>query len=208
MVTPHAPESPRRSGAETRAAIRRVALELFTASGYEATSMREIAEALGIKKASLYYHFAGKEDIVRSLFDQRGSEAEELLAWIGTQPRTPESAKAAVLRWVGSFSADKLHGIRFLTANPLLVRTLAEQTGNRIGFALAALVDALTELLPRRTPADVLQLRMALLSINAAVDASAHGDFSDEDILRTARHMAATVMDELLARQGEMETAR
>ncbi|MEW2131465.1 TetR/AcrR family transcriptional regulator [Streptomyces sp. NPDC005435] len=206
MTPPSAAEPPRRSGAETRAAIRRVALDLFTASGYEATSMREIAEVLGIKKASLYYHFAGKEDIVRSLVEQRGAEAEDLLAWLETQPRTPESAKAAVLRWVESFSADKLHGIRFLTANPLLVRTLAGQGGNRIGSALATLVDALAELLPRRTPADVLQLRMALLSINAAVDASARGDFSDEDILRTARHMAATAMDELLARQGEMKS--
>lgn len=33
--------------------------------------MRQVAEALDIKKASLYYHFAGKEDILRSLFDQR-----------------------------------------------------------------------------------------------------------------------------------------
>src|SRR5436305_2496711 len=105
MPTP-ASQLSRRSGPDTRAAILRVALRLFTAQGYEATSMRQIAEILGIKKPSLYYHFAGKEDIVRSLLDQRSSEAEKLLDWITTQPQEVELVKTAVLRWVDSFSAD------------------------------------------------------------------------------------------------------
>src|SRR3569833_1390396 len=203
MTRSSSAEPPRRTGAETRAAIRRVALERFTTLGYEATSMREIAETLGSKKASLYYHFSGKEDILRSLLDQRGSEAEDLLDWIRTQPQTPELTKTAVLRWVGSFSADKLRGIRFLAANPLLVNALEEQTGGRIGSALTTLVDALAALLPRRTPRDVLQLRTALLSINVAVDAAASADLDDDDILAAARNIAAPLMDALLtARAG------
>src|SRR3954454_6889801 len=110
----------RRSGPNTRAAIQRVALELFTTKGYEATSLRAIADELGIQKPSLYYHFKGKEDILRALFDERGDEAEQLLQWIEEQPQTPELVKAAVLRWVETFSADKLRGIRFLSANPIL----------------------------------------------------------------------------------------
>ncbi|MEU4242535.1 helix-turn-helix domain-containing protein [Actinoplanes sp. NPDC026619] len=187
----------RRSGAETRAAIQQVALRLFTTQGYEATSMREIADALEIKKASLYYHFAGKEEILRSLVGQRGTEAEDLLAWVATQPRNAELVRAAVMRWVESFSVEKLHGIRFMSANPLLVRA-PDSGGERIGSALAALVDTLAELLPRRTPADVLQLRMALLSINAAVDASAHGDYTDDEILAAAHRHATVLVDALL----------
>ena len=34
---------------------------LFVASGYRGISMREIAEAVGISKAGLYYHFATKK---------------------------------------------------------------------------------------------------------------------------------------------------
>jgi AcrR family transcriptional regulator len=199
MSTASGVVGPRRSGAETRTAIRRVALDLFTRQGYEGTTMREIAAALGIRKASLYYHFAGKAEIVRSLVDQRGDEAEALLDWIQDQPPTAQLARAAVLRWVDSSSADKLRGIRFLSANPLLVRTLAGGPGDRIGSALGALVDAVAELLPRRTPADVLQLRMALLSINAAVDAAARGDFADEDVIAAARSHAAVVLDALLS---------
>jgi len=42
---------------------------LFAEQGYEKTSLREIAERLGVTKAALYYHFRTKDDIVASLFD-------------------------------------------------------------------------------------------------------------------------------------------
>ncbi len=190
-------ERTRRSGADTRAEIQRVALELFTTQGYEATSMRQISDALGIQKPSLYYHFRGKEEIVRSLLDQRGSEAEELLAWIAEQPSSPDLPRAAVLRWIDTFSADKLAGIRFLAANPLLMRSIEADAGERIGSALTGLVDALTASLPHPTPAKVLQLRMAVLSINAAVFAAADSPFTDDDILTAARRSAAVVLDSL-----------
>ena len=48
-----------------------VALELFTENGYEATSLREIAERLGVTKAALYYHFKTKDEIIDSLVDER-----------------------------------------------------------------------------------------------------------------------------------------
>jgi AcrR family transcriptional regulator len=51
---------------DTRARIQQVALELFAAQGYERTSLREVAERLGVTKAALYYHFKSKEDIVCS----------------------------------------------------------------------------------------------------------------------------------------------
>jgi AcrR family transcriptional regulator len=207
MSTTSDPGLSRRSGPETRAAIRQIALRLFTSQGYEATSMRQIAEALDIKKASLYYHFAGKEDILRSLFDQRSAEAEQLLDWIVGQPRSPELVKTAVLRWVDSFSADKLHGIRFLSANPLLTRNFDAQSGERIGSALTALADTLAGLLPHPAPAGTLQLRMALLSINAAVEAAANGDFTDEEILAAAHTSAETLTDALLTRSGQHRPA-
>jgi AcrR family transcriptional regulator len=53
--------------------IRAVAAELFAEHGYGETSLREIAERLGITKAALYYHYQSKEQllqaIVQPLFD-------------------------------------------------------------------------------------------------------------------------------------------
>jgi AcrR family transcriptional regulator len=51
----------------TKERILDVALELFNEQGYESTSLREIADRLGVTKAALYYHFARKEDILLEL---------------------------------------------------------------------------------------------------------------------------------------------
>ena len=59
-----------RQGPETRERILAVALELFTEQGYDKTSLREIAERLGITKAALYYHFRNKEDILGTFAEQ------------------------------------------------------------------------------------------------------------------------------------------
>ena len=55
---------------DTRERIQAIALELFAEQGYEKTSLREIAERLGVTKAALYYHFKSKEDIVRSFTEE------------------------------------------------------------------------------------------------------------------------------------------
>lgn len=58
-----------RSSAEPsmRERILDVALDLFIANGYDGTSLREIAEQLGVTKAALYYHFESKDDILMAL---------------------------------------------------------------------------------------------------------------------------------------------
>lgn len=73
-----------RLNTDTRAEIRAVALELFTEQGYEQTSLREIAERLGITKAALYYHFASKSallaELVHPLTDELRAMATRLEA--------------------------------------------------------------------------------------------------------------------------------
>lgn len=53
----------------TREEIVAVALDLFSVNGYEATSISQIADAVGIRKASLYSHFAGKQDILDNVVE-------------------------------------------------------------------------------------------------------------------------------------------
>jgi AcrR family transcriptional regulator len=51
----------------TRDRILDVALDLFIEKGYDGTSLREVAEQIGLTKAALYYHFASKDDILMAL---------------------------------------------------------------------------------------------------------------------------------------------
>jgi AcrR family transcriptional regulator len=56
-----------RPGGTPREEILDAAAELFTSRGYAATSTRMIAEAVGIRQASLYYHVASKEELLEEL---------------------------------------------------------------------------------------------------------------------------------------------
>ena len=93
-----------RETSDTRGRIQEIALKLFTEKGYEATSLREIAEALGVTKAALYYHFKTKDDIVASLAEDRRASIERLIAWGQGQPRTLETRLEFVRRY-----ADELY---------------------------------------------------------------------------------------------------
>jgi len=89
-------------GESSRQEILEVAAELFSENGYAATSTRAIALAVGIKQASLYYHFPSKDGILAELLT-------------GTVLPSIEAAKA--LGRVEGSSAGRLHALlRFDTA--------------------------------------------------------------------------------------------
>ena len=62
--------SQRRPGTTARDEILDAAGELFTTTGYTGTSTRTIAEAVGIRQASLYHYFKTKDDILCALLSQ------------------------------------------------------------------------------------------------------------------------------------------
>ncbi len=62
---------------QTAQIILEKAHELFVEKGYERSSMREIAERVGISKAALYHHFKNKEEILFTLCVQAGEIINE-----------------------------------------------------------------------------------------------------------------------------------
>lgn len=64
LTSPGGP--PRERGEEVYAA----ALRLFTEKGYHATSMQDIAAAVGLYKGSLYHYIGSKEDLLMRVFER------------------------------------------------------------------------------------------------------------------------------------------
>ncbi|MEV5004154.1 TetR/AcrR family transcriptional regulator [Streptomyces sp. NPDC093064] len=176
-----------RRGSDTKAEIRKVALELFAAQGYEATSLREIAERLGITKAALYYHFNGKEDIVRSLFTEHLAALDELVDWARTQPPGPRLRAQAIDRMIDLLSQQGLQAVRFAFANQHVVKELHPGREN-VFERLTALFDALTG--PNASVEEALRIRMALFSVNLAFFAAQGLEASNEQIVAAARDIA------------------
>ncbi|WP_294951400.1 TetR/AcrR family transcriptional regulator [Sulfurovum sp.] len=62
-------------GRKTKEKILKTALKLFSAKGYKATTVRDIAGAMGVKQSALYNHFKNKEEILETLISNLTSSA-------------------------------------------------------------------------------------------------------------------------------------
>lgn len=86
-------------GTRTRIAIREAAIRLIADTGFEAVSMRRLAEEVGLGAAALYRYFPTKQAM---LFDLLKGHMDDLLgAWAeadpGTKPAPPERLRAFAL---------------------------------------------------------------------------------------------------------------
>lgn len=88
------PETPE-VRSKTRIRILQAALAEFEANGFHATSVRQIAERVGISKAAVLYHFAGKEQLLDELAEPLLSAMEATVA--AAQVGPPGAARWAVV---------------------------------------------------------------------------------------------------------------
>jgi AcrR family transcriptional regulator len=142
----HGHDASRQPGRDTRSRLRELALQLFAEQGYEKTSLREIAERLGVTKAALYYYFKSKEDIVRSLVEDYVAELDRLIDWGKQQPRTAQTRAEIVSRYL-DIVANGAEVFRMLAQNQAAVTSLAsaKERGELFRERMDALIDLLTE---------------------------------------------------------------
>ena len=79
--------------------IRSKAIALFKAHGYHGASVRELAQAVRIEAASLYYHFPSKQEILFDLFERTMDDLLSGLAHALASEATPEDKLRAVVRF-------------------------------------------------------------------------------------------------------------
>jgi AcrR family transcriptional regulator len=82
----------------TRERILKQALQLFAARGYDATSVREICEAVGVTKPTLYHFFGSKEGLYRILVDGSLAQLQEQITLAMGEPGTVREQLAGVAR--------------------------------------------------------------------------------------------------------------
>ncbi|MGW0362233.1 TetR/AcrR family transcriptional regulator [Streptomyces sp. NPDC002990] len=181
--------SPQQRRGDTRQRIQDVALLLFAEQGYEKTSLREIAERLGVTKAALYYHFKTKEDILISLFHDLTRPIDELIGWAEEQPRTLET-KREVLRRYSEAMAVGASLYRFMQENQATMRELS--IGETVKKRLFRLVELLrTEDGPLK---DQVRCVSALFTLHAGMMFLQHVEGDPEETRQAALEVATELI--------------
>lgn len=166
-------------GRSAREQILDAAAELFASRGYAATSTRDIAERVGIRQASLYYHVAGKPQLLLELLDASVRPTLDGLDELLAEPDAVAALRALVHRDVQTLR-DAPHNLGVLYLTPELgdpefgairearaqLRAAYEQLAERIaggdggirGAACMQLVEMVIELRQRdAVPDDVAE---------------------------------------------------
>lgn len=104
---------PLRPGSTGREQILDAAAELFTVNGFATTSTRAIAEAVGIRQASLYHHFATKDDILDALLSSTVVPVLPVAAALLARPAPDAAAAAARLYALALHDGGQLCGAKW-----------------------------------------------------------------------------------------------
>lgn len=62
------------------AQIVEAAIQIFSEKGYSATSLQDVADAVGLLKGSLYHYITSKESLLFRIFQESHEQAESLMA--------------------------------------------------------------------------------------------------------------------------------
>lgn len=90
------------------------AVRLFNEKGYEATSMGDLAERLGITKSSIYHHVTSKQELLRMAVDHALDGLSEAADEVGALDAPAVVRLEALLRRSVLVLADRLEFVTLL----------------------------------------------------------------------------------------------
>jgi AcrR family transcriptional regulator len=183
---------------DTRARILSVGLRLFAEQGYANTSLREIAEELGVTKAALYFHYKTKEEIVTGILRGYIDDIDDLLAETPGGPATLAEREQTVRRfaelqasWGGNLT--KMIRQNFTEISILPVGTEIRESHRRMIEFLAG---------PDPSVLDQTRAVTALAAVQSAALTATLGGTSGDADEQTRRAAALTVALEVLRAGG------
>ncbi|GAA4703155.1 TetR/AcrR family transcriptional regulator [Phytohabitans rumicis] len=109
---------------DTKARIRAVAMELFTAQGYEQTSLREIADRVGMTKASLYYHYPSKQALLLALVQPLVDDWRWAVEYAESQPHNPDTVRVVLGQFLDVMLRHRSACALFMRDVPAVLATI------------------------------------------------------------------------------------
>ncbi len=108
------------------------ATRLFISRGYHGISMREIAEAVGVSKAGLYYHFKDKEDLFLAILTANLEEIEALIRQARSQGKTAREQISLMMRAIFRRAPERRGIIRLASQEMAQLSQNARTTFGRL----------------------------------------------------------------------------
>ncbi|MGK8487923.1 TetR/AcrR family transcriptional regulator [Nocardia asiatica] len=115
------------AGGGTKIAIRDAAVKLFGAKGFEQTSLREVADAVGITKASLYYHYASKLDLLLAIIDPIVDHMRSVVVGLDQVPHDAENIRQVLRRYLRGLIHHRDAGALVVRDTVAIVNIMADR---------------------------------------------------------------------------------
>lgn len=186
---------------DTRSAIREAALRQFLAKGVEQTSLREVADEVGITKASLYYHYESKADLLAAVVAPVLFVMRDVADGLAGAPRDEADVRDLLRRYLVGLLNHRAEGSLFVRDAAAMSTALESMLpelmdiGNRIHAWLAG---------PDATAEDTIRAVAAVQVLGTALTADAQvPDATDEELERVLLDAAMNVL-----RPGPIGTTR
>ncbi|MFE0178867.1 ScbR family autoregulator-binding transcription factor [Streptomyces sp. NPDC059002] len=94
---------------QSRAAILRAAAKLFSEQGFAGTSLKDVAEELGMTKGAVYHHFTNKESIAVAVVEEHYARWPVVLAEVQALGLPPlETCRELLDRVAATFRDDDM----------------------------------------------------------------------------------------------------
>ncbi len=131
---------------ERRAQLLAAALEVFTAAGYHAAAMDEIADRANVSKPVLYQHFPSKLELYLAVLDVHiDSLVFAIQKAIASTPDNSSRVKATIDAYFGFIDSEG-EAFRLLFESDMSVEPQVRERLNRMTYDCAAAVSAVISL--------------------------------------------------------------
>jgi len=149
-------------GDRTRARIRSAALSSFRAQGYEATTIRRIADELGLSVGATHYHFPSKNHLIQELYrDVQEAHRETALPLLDAETRLVDRLRVVFSTGIDQLEPYHAHAGEFLSAavsprSP--INPLSDESAAPLAIVEGLFREAVDGAVGARLPGDIRRL--------------------------------------------------